>query len=166
MSEKTQVLLVLGSAADEKYLGKCVEMLKKMQIPYVVRVASAHRSPDRVIQILKEFRDIQAIVAFAGHAAHLAGVIAAHSPLPVIAVPIPSSDLVGLDSLLAIVQMPGGVPVASMAIGEAGSQNAGCFVTQILALNDPALSERWRAFKADLARKVESSSSEIEKKWQ
>jgi phosphoribosylamine--glycine ligase len=161
-----KVLLLLGSAADEKYLGKCTEILKKMQVPYVVRVASAHRSPDRVVALLKEFSDVKTVVCFAGHAAHLAGVVAAHVAIPVIAVPLPSSDLQGLDSLLASVQMPGGVPVATMAIGDAGSQNAGCFVTQMLGISDPAIAERWQAYKRELAKKVADSSSEVEKKWQ
>lgn len=160
-----KVLILLGSAQDEKYLNKCVEILKKFEVPYTLKVASAHRSPKRVIDTLTEHKEAQVILAFAGHAAHLAGVIAGHSTCPVVAVPLPTSDLVGLDSLLASVQMPAGVPVATMAIGDAGAQNAAIFATQILANTNPALKERLIVYKRELADKVEKSSLEVEKKW-
>jgi len=160
------VLIVLGSASDEKYLEKCTEFLKQMEVPYKVKVASAHRSPKRVLEILEEYDGkAKVIIAFAGHAAHLAGAIAGHATIPVIAVPLPTSDLDGLDALLSCVQMPGGVPVATMAVGKSGSQNAACFAAQILALNDSALAERFRAYKGGLATKVANASKEIESKW-
>lgn len=160
-----KVLIILGSAQDEKYLTKCVEILKNFQVSYTLKVASAHRSPKRVLDTLSTHSSAQIILAFAGHAAHLAGVIAGHTTLPVIAVPLPTSDLVGLDSLLASVQMPAGVPVATMAIGEAGAQNAAIFAAQVLAATDPALKERLVIYKRELAEKVERSSQEVEKKW-
>lgn len=163
---KPDVLIVLGSAQDEKFLSKCIELLKKFEVPYTLRVASAHRSPDRVVGLLKEYPDVKVILAFAGHAAHLGGVIAAHVTVPVVAVPLPTSDLVGLDSLLASVQMPAGIPVATMAIGDAGSQNAAVFATQILATHNPQLKSCLQAYKKELADKVERSSGEVEKKWQ
>ena len=166
MENKNAVLIVLGSAQDEKYLTKCIELLKNFEISYKVKVASAHRSPERLFSILKDEVEIKVILAFAGHAAHLGGVIAAHVNIPVIAIPLPTSDLLGLDSLLAVVQMPAGVPVASMAIGEAGSQNAAVFAAQILAVSDIKLSKRLIDYKKELVKKVEKSSIEVEKKWQ
>lgn len=162
---QSKVLIILGSAQDEKYLTKCIDLLKNFQVPYTLKVASAHRSPKRVIDTLSANTDAQVILAFAGHAAHLAGVIAGHTTLPVVAVPLPTSDLQGLDSLLASVQMPAGVPVATMAIGEAGAQNAAIFATQVLALSNPAFKEKLTMYKRELAEKVEKSSLEVEKKW-
>lgn len=137
-----------------------------MEIPFVVKVASAHRSPERLVAVLKEFeKSAQVVIAFAGHAAHLGGVIASKVICPVIAVPLPTSDLLGIDALLSSVQMPGGVPVAVMAIGESGSFNAACFATQILALKSPQLLARWKAFKDGLESKVTDSSTDVEQKW-
>ena len=165
MKTEPKVLVILGSAADESYTTKCLEFLRAMEIPFLVRVASAHRSPDRLRSILKEYQSAKVILAFAGHAAHLAGVIASESILPVVAVPLPTSDLKGLDSLLSSVQMPGGIPVATMAIGEAGAQNAAIFAAEILSLSDQILVEKIRNFRKDLIKKVEKGSEEIEKKW-
>lgn len=163
---KAKVLIILGSASDETYLEKCVKILSEMEVSFDVKVASAHRSPERLFSILKSYEDsAQVVIAMAGHAAHLGGVIASKVSLPVVAVPIPSSNLQGLDSLLATVQMPGGVPVATMAIGNAGSQNAACFATQILALHDPALKERWLNYRKAMGKKVETSSELLEEKW-
>lgn len=165
MSTEAQVLIVLGSAADQNFATKCVESLQAMEIPFAIRVASAHRTPDRLRAILKEFHAAKVVIAFAGHAAHLAGVIASETIQPVVAVPLPTSDLVGLDSLLSSVQMPGGIPVATMSIGEAGSQNAALFAAQVLSLSNQIYLEKIRNFRKDLIRKVEKGSEEIEKKW-
>lgn len=165
--KRPDVLILLGSASDEEYLAGCVDLLKEMQIGYQVRVASAHRTPERVSQLIGEFSSHgKVIICFAGHAAHLAGFVAAQVCLPVLAVPLPTSDLDGIDSLLASVQMPGGIPVATLAIGSAGSRNAGCLAAQILSLSDEALAKKYRLFRESLKDKVLSSSKTVEQKWE
>ena len=128
-------------------------MLDKFEIPYEITVASAHRAPARVTEFCRRAEDggTKVIIAAAGHAAHLAGVVAAQTTLPVIGLPIPSSDLRGFDSLLAMVQMPGGVPVAVMALGRAGAKNSAIFAAQILATSDPSLRTKLTEYKASLA---------------
>lgn len=167
MSGKADVIFFLGSANDAKYVESGAQFLKKMGVPLKVVVASAHRSPERVLRILKEHeKTAKVVVAFAGHAAHLAGVLAAHTVLPVLAVPLPTSALLGLDSLLASVQMPGGIPVGTLALGESGSLNAGCLAAQILALSDPALREKLIAYRNELAEKTAKASTDVEAQWQ
>src|SRR3989442_7411263 len=131
-------------------------MLQEFGIPFEVDATSAHRTPDLTAERARnaEKRGFGAIILGAGHAAHLAGVVAAHTTLPVIGVPLASSALQGIDSLLSTVQMPGGVPVATMAIGKSGAMNAGIFAAQILATGDPRLRRRLQAFKERLAAKV------------
>src|SRR4030067_1749050 len=126
-------------------------------------VSSAHRTPKKTSEYARsaEGRGIKVIIAGAGSAAHLAGFIAAETTLPVIGVPIDSSPLNGLDSLLSTVQMPGGVPVASMAIGRAGAKNAGIFAAQILAVSDPALREVLKGHREDMARQVEANAEKL-----
>jgi phosphoribosylaminoimidazole carboxylase PurE protein len=138
-------------------------LLKKWDIGVEVIVASAHRSPRRVESYVREAAEkgVKVIIAAAGAAAHLAGVIASHTTLPVIGVPIPSSDLKGLDSLLATVQMPAGAPVATMALGAAGAQNAAIFAAQILALSDARLAEILRRHKEELADGVVQQMEKI-----
>jgi phosphoribosylaminoimidazole carboxylase PurE protein len=138
-------------------------LLKKWDIGMEVMVASAHRSPRRVEAYVREAADrgLKVIIAAAGAAAHLAGVIASHTVLPVIGVPIPSSALKGLDSLLATVQMPAGVPVATMALGSAGARNAAIFAAQILALSDARLAAILRRHKEELADSVVQQMEEI-----
>lgn len=148
--------IVLGSASDWDAVEPGAALLKRWGVGVEVTVASAHRSPQRVEAYVREApgRGLKVIIAAAGAAAHLAGVIASRTTLPVIGVPIPSSALQGLDSLLATVQMPAGVPVATMALGSAGARNAAIFATQILALSDARLADILRRHKEELAEGV------------
>ncbi len=153
MSDSPSVAIVCGSKSDLAVLEATSAMLEKLEVSYEITVASAHRSPARVMEFVRRADEggSKVIIAAAGHAAHLAGVVAAHTTLPVVGLPIPSSDLQGLDSLLAMVQMPSGVPVAVMALGRAGAKNAAVFAAQILATGDPALRKRLADYKAELA---------------
>jgi len=159
-----RVGIVMGSDSDLGVMEGTVGMLKKFGIPFEMLVASAHRSPDKAARYAATARErgLQAIIAGAGHAAHLAGVLAAHTTLPVIGVPIDSSCLQGLDSLLATVQMPPGIPVATMALGKSGAKNAGIFAAQIIAGSDPAVEEKLAAFKLEMAAQVEKKSATLE----
>ncbi len=152
----SKVWVAMGSDSDYAVMEEAVKALKEFGIPYEVDITSAHRTPEVTADLARnaEQRGFGAIILGAGHAAHLAGVVAAHTTLPVIAVPLASSSLQGLDSLLSTVQMPGGVPVAAMAIGKPGALNAGIFAAQILATGDPELRRRLHHFKARLAAKV------------
>ena len=157
------VSIVMGSDSDLTYLEPGVALLKKFGIPHEVRVLSAHRSPARVAEYAEGAagRGVQIIIAGAGWAAALAGVCAASTTVPVIGVPIPNSPLLGLDSILATVQMPGGVPVACMALGEAGAKNAAVFAAEIIALNDAKLREKLATYKKELSSKVEATDAEV-----
>lgn len=150
------VAIVMGSDSDWKVMEKAAYALSDLEIPFDVTVASAHRSPERTAEYARSARTrgIKVIIAGAGAAAHLAGSIAALTTLPVIGVPIDSSSLKGLDALLATVQMPGGVPVATMAIGAAGAKNAAILAAQILATGDPELEQRLEALKEKMASSV------------
>jgi len=149
-----KVLVVMGSDSDLKVMQGTVNQLKAFEIPFEVRIASAHRTPALAEDLAKNASDrgFGVIIAAAGKAAHLAGVLAAYTTLPVIAVPIKSSTLDGLDSLLSMVQMPKGIPVATMAID--GADNAGIYAAQILALSDESLAAKLYAFKTDMAEQV------------
>lgn len=138
--------IIMGSTSDRPVLEAAVEILTEMEIPHEVRVVSAHRTPDWMFEYADaaERRGIKVIIAGAGGAAHLPGMTAAKTVLPVIGVPVPSEHLGGLDSLLSIVQMPAGVPVGTMAIGRAGAANAALLAVRILALSDEAIRERLR----------------------
>lgn len=145
----TTVSIVMGSKSDLPTMAEACKMLKEFGVEYEVRVLSAHRTPVETAEYaesLKE-RGIKVVIAGAGGAAHLAGVIAASTTLPVIGVPIQSKALNGLDSLLSIVQMPGGIPVATTAIGNAGAKNAGILAVQMLSLSDESLSEKLSQFR-------------------
>ncbi|MEP6671155.1 MAG: 5-(carboxyamino)imidazole ribonucleotide mutase [Chthoniobacter sp.] len=135
------VAVVMGSTSDWETLRHASEMLEKFGVPHEQRVVSAHRTPVLMAEFARDAagRGIQVIIAGAGGAAHLPGMIAAHTPLPVLGVPVESKVLRGMDSLLSIVQMPAGIPVGTLAIGEAGAKNAGLLAISILALNDPEL---------------------------
>ena len=148
--------IVMGSTSDWEVLKEAAQQLKDFGIAYEARALSAHRTPVELAEWMQDMekRGCKAFVAGAGGAAHLAGVVAAQTLLPVLGVPIPSKYLKGLDSLLSIVQMPKGIPVATFAIGEAGAANAGLFAVAMLALGDAALAERLRAFRATQADKV------------
>jgi phosphoribosylamine--glycine ligase len=154
----------MGSDSDLEVMNASAAILKKFQIPFEITVASAHRSPQRAAEFAASAarRGLKAIIAGAGHAAHLAGVLAAHTILPVIGVPIDSSCLQGLDALLATVQMPPGIPVATMAIGKSGARNAGILAVQIIATADPELSAKLEDFKEEMARQVEEKAKAVE----
>lgn len=156
LSIPPRVGVIMGSDSDFPVMEKALSILKKFDIPYTVTVASAHRTPDRAAEFAGEAKrkGIKVIICGAGHAAHLAGVIAAHTTLPVLGVPIDSSALQGMDSLLATVQMPPGIPVSTMAIGKPGAYNAGIFAAQILAVSDPVIAEKLSVFKQEMADKV------------
>jgi phosphoribosylamine--glycine ligase len=160
-----KVLILLGSASDVPVMQAAADALGQFGIPFQMTVASAHRSPARVERLVREApgRGVQAFIVGAGAAAHLAGVVAAHTTLPVIAVPIDASPLKGFDALLATVQMPPGVPVATVAIGRPGATNAGVLAAQILAVGDPALAAKLEAHKRTLADKVEKAAEEVER---
>jgi phosphoribosylamine--glycine ligase len=156
-----KVGVIMGSDSDFPVMEKALAILKQFDIPYYVTVASAHRTPDQAARLASTAREngIQVLICGAGHAAHLAGVIAAHTTLPVLGVPIDSSALQGLDALLATVQMPPGIPVSTMAIGKSGAHNAGIFAAQIIGLSDPAVAEKLAAFKKDMAAKVKKKAA-------
>jgi 5-(carboxyamino)imidazole ribonucleotide mutase len=148
--------VIMGSRSDWEYMVAAAEIMDELEVTHELRVLSAHRTPEQTLEYAAGAgtRGLKAIIAGAGGAAHLAGVIAAKTILPVIGVPIPATTLNGLDSLLSIVQMPKGVPVATMAIGKAGAANAGLFAAAIIALGDAALAERLRQWRAARAREV------------
>ena len=151
-----QVAIFMGSKSDLPLMREAAEVLKKLGVSYHMTVTSAHRTPDRTEQLIASFEANggEVFIAGAGSAAHLAGVIAARTVLPVIGVPIDSSPLQGWDALLATVQMPGGIPVASMAVGKAGAKNAGIFAAQIIARKDPELLRRLVAHREEMAKNV------------
>ncbi|MFQ5598041.1 MAG: 5-(carboxyamino)imidazole ribonucleotide mutase [Nitrospiria bacterium] len=153
-SKHPQVGVIGGSKSDFPILEKAVSVLKTLEMPHELRVVSAHRTPDFLYEYAEtaESRGLAVIIAGAGGAAHLPGMVAAKTHLPVIGVPIPTEQLRGLDSLLSIVQMPRGIPVATVAIG--GAQNAALLAAAILSLKDPALRKRLLAFRAEQTRSV------------
>ena len=153
----------MGSDSDAPVMQAAVDVLGEFQISCEMTVASAHRSPERVMRLVAEApsRGVKVFIVGAGAAAHLAGVVAAHTTMPVIGVPIDSSALKGLDALLSTVQMPPGVPVATVSIGKPGATNAGVLAAQILAVGDPAMAERVIAYKKRLAEKVEAAAEKL-----
>jgi phosphoribosylamine---glycine ligase len=163
LGQKPEVGIVMGSDSDFKVMMEAAKILKKFGIPYEMTVASAHRSPQRAAEFASsaKIREVKVIIAGAGHAAHLAGVMAAHTPLPVIGVPIDSSCLNGVDALYATVQMPPGIPVATMAIGKPGAKNAGILAAQILATSSPDLQKKLEAFKEKMASEVEEKAKKL-----
>jgi 5-(carboxyamino)imidazole ribonucleotide mutase len=156
MSEHPLVGIVMGSKNDYDVLIAAVEILRVLEIPCEARVLSAHRTPDQLFAYVETARErgLRVMIAGAGGAAHLAGVIAAKTLMPVLAVPIAATPLNGLDSLLSMVQMPKGIPVATLAIGKPGAANAALFAAEILALNDAALYDRLVAWRAARAQEV------------
>jgi phosphoribosylamine---glycine ligase len=155
--------IVMGSDSDYPIMKEAADILEKFSVPYEITVASAHRTPKRAMDFASSAvkRGIKVIIAGAGHAAHLAGVLAAHTTLPLIGVPIDSSALNGMDALLSTVQMPPGVPVATMAIGKSGARNAGILAVQMLAISDSALQRRLEAYKKELADSVEKKAKTL-----
>ena len=164
MESEPVVSIVMGSDSDLEIMNEAARALELFDIPYEIDICSAHRSPERTSEFSRQAaaRGIRVIIAGAGGAAHLAGVIAAETILPVIAVPIASTSLGGLDALLAMVQMPAGIPVATVAIGKSGATNAGILAAQILATADPVLTEKLVAYKEALARGVEEKSRKLQ----
>lgn len=157
------VAIVMGSDSDWGVMEKAASVLNDLNIPFDVTVSSAHRSPARTADYASSARarGIRVIIAGAGAAAHLAGSIAALTTLPVIGVPLDSSSLNGLDALLATVQMPAGVPVATMAIGAAGAKNAAILAAQILAISDSEIQDRLEQFKEEIADQVAQKAEEL-----
>ena len=150
--QRPQVGVVMGSASDWPTMKHAVEMLERFEVPSEHAVVSAHRTPDRLRDYARDAidRGLRAIIAGAGGAAHLPGMLAAWTVVPVLGVPVESRMLRGVDSLLSIVQMPAGVPVATFAIGPAGAKNAGLFAAQILASRDPELQAKLQRYRSDL----------------
>ena len=160
---KPLVSIVMGSDSDLEIMREAGKALDEFGIAYEIDVTSAHRSPDRTADVARQAaeRGIRVIIAGAGGAAHLAGVIAAHTTLPVIGVPIPSTSLNGMDSLLSTVQMPAGIPVATVAIGKPGATNAGILAAQMIALADASVAKKLEKHKEKLARGVEEKSRKL-----
>lgn len=160
----TLVQILMGSDSDAPTMQRSVDVLKELGISCHMTVASAHRSPDRVRRIIDEApsNGVKVFIVGAGAAAHLAGVVAAHSTLPVIGVPIDSSPLQGWDALLATVQMPPGVPVATVSVGKAGATNAAVLAAQILAVGDDSMAVALSDYKKKMAAKVEKAAAKVE----
>jgi phosphoribosylamine--glycine ligase len=163
MNRTAQVAIVMGSDSDFPVMKDAVDILKKFDIPFEVAIASAHRSPEKAVQIAETAasRGIKVIIAGAGHAAHLAGAMAAHTTLPIIGVPIDSSCLKGLDALLSTVQMPPGIPVATVSIGKPGAKNAAILAAQIISLFDPSLSKMLAKYKDEMAEEIERKNKKV-----
>ena len=161
---KRQVQILMGSDSDAPVMQRALDLLREFGIECGMTVASAHRSPDRVHRLVQQARDegVGVFIVGAGAAAHLAGVVAAHATQPVIGVPIDSSPLKGWDALLATVQMPPGVPVATVSVGAAGATNAAVLAAQILAVGDARIAAALDEYKQKLARKVEAAAARVE----
>lgn len=165
MGDKSPLVsIVMGSDSDLEVMQEAASVFKKFDVAYEMTVASAHRSPERASKFAKTAmeRGVKVIIAGAGHAAHLAGSMAAYTTLPIIGVPIDSSCLQGLDALLSTVQMPPGIPVATVSIGKSGAANAGILALQILALSDATVQNKLLKYKQELAEKVEEKAKKIE----
>ncbi len=160
---KPVVGIILGSDSDLPLAQEITGILEKLEIPFEITIGSAHRTPDRVSEFVTTATDrgIRVLVAVAGLAAHLPGVVASKTLLPVIGVPVDAGPLNGVDALYSIVQMPGGIPVASMAIGKAGARNAGIFAAQILALSDPQITQRLADHRREMAESVQSKADKL-----
>jgi phosphoribosylamine---glycine ligase len=158
-----EVLILMGSDSDAPVMQGSLDALKEFGITAEMTVASAHRSPDRVMRLVRDApgRGVKVFIIGAGAAAHLAGVVAAHSTLPVIGVPIDSSALKGFDALLSTVQMPPGVPVATVSVGKPGATNAGVLAAQILGVADKAMAQKLVDYKKKLAEKVEAAAARL-----
>ena len=164
MSDNPTVGIVMGSDSDWPKINKVADALSEFGVIYEVRVMSAHRTPHVVSDYATTARErgLQVIIAAAGGAAHLAGVVAAHTTLPVIGLPVPTAELGGLDSLLSTVQMPGDVPVATMAVGMGGPRNAGLFAVQIMATADESLRQKLTEFKQNLTKKIAEKDEKLQ----
>lgn len=156
-----RVAILMGSDSDLPDMAEAAKVFERLQVGYTLEVSSAHRSPERTVELVRSApaRGVRVFIVGAGGAAHLAGVVAAHTTLPVLGVPLPSSELKGLDALLATVQMPAGIAVGTLAIGRAGAANAAWLAASILALSDPTLSRKLEVERQAMADAVESKSS-------
>lgn len=163
MTAKPKVVIVMGSDSDLPAMTEAAKVLREHNVPHAVRIMSAHRSPEDVARFARNARKggVRVIIAGAGGAAHLAGVIASFTTIPVIGVPMESKELKGLDSLLSIVQMPSGIPVATVSIGKAGARNAGILAMQILSLSDARIEKALAAFKKKLADGVREKNRKL-----
>lgn len=159
------VVVFIGSESDYEIVKDAVEILKKFEIPFALEITSAHRSPERTLHLVRqaEAEGVEVFIAVAGKAAHLAGVVASHTVRPVIGVPVESGGLGGLDALLSTVQMPKGIPVATMGTGKTGAANAALLAVEILGLKTPALREKLAAHKTKMAAQVEADSEKLKK---
>ena len=157
------VVILIGSASDLDVVGETMDILKKFEVEYTLEVTSAHRSPERTVEVIRRYETegAEVFIAVAGKAAHLPGIVAAHTARPVIGVPVESGGLGGLDALLSTVQMPKGIPVATMGTGKAGAANAALLAVQILSLKSPALRSKLVAHKAQMAAQVEADSKKV-----
>jgi len=164
MGGSPQILIIMGSDSDLPVMEEAAGVLREFGIAYEMRISSAHRCPARTMALAAEAagRGIRAIIAGAGMAAHLAGVVAAKTTLPVIGVPLPGGALNGVDALYSTVQMPGGIPVATMAIGRAGAKNAGLFAVQILALGDDRLAGALTDYRRNMETEVERKDAALQ----
>jgi len=162
--DNTKVLILMGSDSDLPVMEESAKILKEFGIAYAMHVSSAHRSPKRTAELAggAEERGVQVVIAAAGMAAHLAGVVAAETTLPVIGVPIGGGALNGIDALYAMVQMPGGIPVATMAIGKAGAKNAGLLAVQMLSLADPGLRLQLKEYRRQMADDVAAKDEALQ----
>jgi 5-(carboxyamino)imidazole ribonucleotide mutase len=164
MGISPKVLIMMGSDSDLPVMQEAADILTRFGVAYEMRISSAHRSPVRTMTLASEAsgRGIKVIIAGAGMAAHLAGVVAAKTTLPVIGVPMPGGALNGVDALYSTVQMPGGIPVATMAIGKAGAKNAGLFAIQILALTDNGLAAALTAYRQEMDQDLENKDNALQ----
>lgn len=155
-----KIILVMGSASDQEIVKETAEVLKQFKVSFEAKVLSAHRTPKELTKYVESLspKSTKVIIAYAGMAAALSGVVAAHTTIPVIGVPIETKSLKGLDSLLSTVQMPGGIPVACMAIGKAGAKNAAIFALEILALSDTRIAKQLKKYKQNLRTAVIKTS--------
>lgn len=162
---KPQVLIIMGSDSDLPVVEETAKILKEFGIPYEMTIASAHRTPELVLKLASEAekKGIEIIIAAAGAAAHLAGVVASHTILPVIGIPINSSPLQGIDSLLSTVQMPPGIPVATMAVGKSGAKNAAIFAAQIMARKDRKITARLKTYRKKMSTEVIKKAAALKK---
>jgi len=163
---KTKVLIIMGSDSDLPVMEETARILDEFAVPYTMTVASAHRTPARTMKLVRdaEKNGVEVIIGAAGMAAHLPGVIASHTVLPVIGVPLDSSPLNGMDALLSIVQMPPGIPVATVSVGKAGAKNAAILAVQIMAGKDPELTKKLLDHRQKMAKEVDEKAGRIEKK--
>ena len=161
-----RVAVFIGSESDFGVVEDALAIFHEFEVPFAFEVTSAHRSPERTVHLVKTLEEsgVKVFIAVAGKAAHLAGVVAAHTSKPVIAVPVGSATLNGLDALLSSVQMPKGVPVACMGLGKSGAINAALLAVQILGLEDTVLDDKLKAYKEKMAQAVEMSSQKVKEK--